>query len=249
MSNSTASKHQIAPSSFDFELTARLHSVCSEDYYEYNEACFHCSGDPTVAFYVLGVVLALAVLVVLVLYKYREKIKSTSGVGSTLKILLAFSQIVWSMQEVFDLKFPPVFKWFVRYVMSWFSLQFLNALVGLECVLHNTYYDNLVLKTTIPIVVTVMLGLVVAISWLRMAGGNETHEHHSKTKDMCLTCFLWMTFLILSSISSDLFLLFSCEHFDDGSIQLKRLVPNFRLLLKGAVGLTHVQWFPQWQLI
>ena len=98
----------------------------SQEYYEYNEACFHCSGDPTVAFFVLGVVLALVLLLAFVLVRYREKIKSTSGVGSTVKILLAFCQIIWSMQEVFDLKFPPAFKWFVRYVMSWFSLQFLK---------------------------------------------------------------------------------------------------------------------------
>ena len=180
----------------------------------------------------LGVVLALVLLLAFVLFRYREKIKSTSGAGSTLKILLAFSQIVWSMQEVFDLKFPPAFKWFVRYVMSWFSLQFLNALVGLECVLHNTYYDNLLLKTTVPILCTFMLVLVVAKSWASMASGYKTQERHNKTKDICLTMFLWMTFLILSSISSDLFLLFSCERFDDGSIQLKRLVLIFKPCLR-----------------
>ena len=209
------------PNAFLPHLLSFFPVLLSQNYYEYNEACFHCSEDPTVAFFVLGVVLALALLLAFVLFRYREQIKSTSGVGSTVKILLAFCQIVWSMQEVFDLKFPPAFKWFVRYVMSWFSLQFLNALVGLECVFHNTYFDNLALKTTVPIVFTVMLLLAVAKSWASMASGHKTQERHNKTKDICLTIFLWMTFLILPSISSDLFLLFSCESFDDGSIQLK----------------------------
>lgn len=160
----------------------------------------------------------------------RGKLVINSQFRSQAKIQLSFFQILASLQEVFDLTLPPGFQWFVDTIVSWCSLQILSSFVAFECMLDDSqtmYYEVVLIITLTPMFIALVLSGIVTASQMRTdrlrecEGDTEAVEAHNKIKKTCFTVFLWMTYLLVSSVSTTLFNLFPCENFDDGTSRLK----------------------------
>ena len=109
------------------------------------------------------------------------------------------------MKEVFSLRYPEGFESFVNHVVSWLSLEILGSLTGLECVVRNSFYDTLLIKTLVPIGILVILGGVVIGSRLRArhlvtqspeAEHGSISKRHDEVKKVCFVIVLWLTYLV-----------------------------------------------------
>ena len=85
-------------------------------------------------------------------------------------------------------------------VIGWLSLNVLSSLTGLECALDTSFYDKLLLETLLPVLVTFLLAISVAVHQIIInrriqSGGDlrEWSETHESFSDLCFTIFLWMT--------------------------------------------------------
>ena len=183
-----------------------LCEVCSENFYAYGDFCLSCEEDPSTAIWVL-VVLIVVILGGAGLLWWRHKRgkgtgneKSNRSSQSALKIILAFCIILYSMEHVFNLVYPSAFEDFVNSVIIWLSLNFLSSFTGLECALETSFYDQLLLETLLPVLVTFLLAISVVahqiITNRRIQSGGDLRgwsDTHKSFSDSCFTMFLWMT--------------------------------------------------------
>ena len=113
------------------------------------------------------------------------------------------------------------FQGFVEDVVSLLSLEILGSFVGIECMVRNSFYDAILISTLTPIGIALALIGVVAASHIRTDRGLATEEHHGKIKKVTFVLVLWLTYLVLATVSSALFSIYGCQEFDDGDLRLK----------------------------
>ena len=180
-------------------------NVCSDDYFAYENFCLAC--DTNFGFVILVIIVFGLIFggVLFLIWYFRDKLKGSVNLNfsrSTFKILLAFAQILYAVQHVFSLELPAGFEWFIAHVLSWLSLAVVSGFVGLECVMANSYYDNILIKTIGPILFTLFLSLILGGSQARaqsrgrrgiISWENKASQAHSKLKKLCTVIWLWMT--------------------------------------------------------
>lgn len=220
--------------------------MCATGFYLWQDACYSCDGEQSTTIWVL-----VLIIVVIGIFGFcgwwwratlinktkdiQETIESKiqkfaygAKVQSTVKILIAFTQIILGMEAVFNLNYPSVFADFVDTIFTWLSLSFITDLVGLECIADASFYDALLVETLVPIGILLVLWCAQHASRVRANLRLQNHpdergeieEGHRKNHKHCFTAALWLVYLILPSVSSRLFRLFACEPFDDGSTRL-----------------------------
>ena len=196
---------------------------CAEGYYGFETSCLHCGEESMLAIILFVVMAGIVVMFAVVLWVHKDQIKAklkgnNTRVASTAKILLSFCLILVAMQDTFNLTWPFEFSWFVYNIMAWLSLGFISSLAGLECVVENSFYDGILLKTLIPI----FIGLILAVIANVCSGASHKGPgDRNKVQEKCFTAALWLSYLILSSVSKSLFSIYNCESFDDGETMLK----------------------------
>ncbi|GMH57983.1 hypothetical protein TL16_g02514 [Triparma laevis f. inornata] len=121
------------------------------------------------------------------------------------KIMLSYWQVVGALAFNFDLGFPPLFSIiFMTFISSIVNLEFLNML-PLGCVMNTNYHDTLLSYTLIPFLIG--LCMIIAYRILKSKG-------NIGASNTVFGWFLFMTFLILPSVSTKILYTFACRDFD-----------------------------------
>jgi len=127
--------------------------------------------------------------------------------GPILKVLVSFYQVITMLPFVLDLTFPPVFTMVSNFFGSIVNLNFVT-LMPIGCIMQSDFHHVMMGYTLIPLAVGMVMGLAFGILKLR----SETKRLSNKI----FSAFLFMTFLILPSVSIQIFATFACREFDSG---------------------------------
>lgn len=120
------------------------------------------------------------------------------------KIMLSHWQVVGALAFNFDLGFPPLFSIFMTFISAIVNLEFLNML-PLGCIMNTNYHDTLLSYTLIPFLIG--LCMIIAYRILKSKG-------NIGASNTIFGWFLFMTFLILPSVSTKILYTFACRDFD-----------------------------------
>ena len=208
----------------------------STGYFPYGSDCMLCVANLPL---VIGFSVAIFVIIVLVSFAWSRTSSRSHGffyrLRNKFKILLSFSQILFSMTEVFVLSFPVVFESFLDNVLSLVSLSFVGDFVGIDCLVETNFYSKFLVQTLTPLAVCLVLGIVygralivehtknaaLQLSRVREEQAREAHrEERHESEVMVMSTVLLMTYIILPTVSVTIFNLFACESFDDGTRML-----------------------------
>ena len=114
-------------------------------------------------------------------------------------------------EHVLQVRFPPVFEQFGRWVSSVANLDALK-LVSFGCIVKTDYHLKLLYSTLTPIILSLLIFLYYRLN-LPHLGGDEKFHH----LDTCMAFFLAQTYLIFASVSTTLFKTFQCDRYGDDS--------------------------------
>jgi hypothetical protein len=129
-----------------------------------------------------------------------------------LKMCLSYLQISSGLSFAFDLQFPDMFTSLMNFVGNVVNLDFLS-LMPLGCVMPSNFYSTLVIYTAVPAI----LGLVMVLLYFRWRASGEIGKANT-----VFSWFLFMTFLVLPSVSTKIFTTFACKTFaSDYGVYLK----------------------------
>ena len=141
--------------------------------------------------------------------KYKVFMKAKGGI---LKVLFSYYQVMSMLPFVLDLSFPPVFRQISNLFGSVVNLNFI-ALMPIGCIKSSNFHHQMVVYTSVPFITG--LFMIIAYSILKR---NSTTI--SLSNEIFASFFL-MTFLVLPSVSIQIFSTFACREFDDGGRFLK----------------------------
>ncbi|GMI13746.1 hypothetical protein TrLO_g2474, partial [Triparma laevis f. longispina] len=122
------------------------------------------------------------------------------------KIMLSYYQIVGGISFSFAVNFPPMFTKLMSVVSSVVNVEFIN-MMPLGCVMKSSFHHTLLIYTLVPFFAGVAMMIAYAI--LKHSGRVEASNN-------VYGWFLFMTFLILPTVSTNLFSTFACHEFDSG---------------------------------
>ena len=121
--------------------------------------------------------------------------------GPIIKATFAYFQVAGSLAFVFGMRFPPIYTELMSLLGGIFSLDFITFMpVG--CITSTNFYNRLLFYTLTPIFIAVTLG--VCYKYARTV----------QRKNKIFEVFLAMTFVILPSVSVEIFSTFACHKFD-----------------------------------
>ncbi|GMH70768.1 hypothetical protein TL16_g05490 [Triparma laevis f. inornata] len=122
-----------------------------------------------------------------------------------MKIILSYLQVVGGLSFNFDIEFPLYFTKFVNLVSAIVNLEFLH-MMPLGCLFPFDYHKKLLLYTLFPLLISFIM--MVAYKILKS-------KKRVEASNTVFGWFLFMTFLILPSVSTKLFNTFACRIFDE----------------------------------
>jgi hypothetical protein len=140
-----------------------------------------------------------------------------------LKIVITTLQIVSEVPGNLNVQFPSRFKRFLN-VLNIANLN-LVGMMPMDCAGDYTFIDRLILTTTVPIGLTVLIFLVyqldvcVEMIILHLKHRNTAARIEMRTnrlKDKYITYFFFLTYLVLPSVSTTIFQMFLCTNVDPG---------------------------------
>ncbi|GMH50052.1 hypothetical protein TL16_g00680 [Triparma laevis f. inornata] len=136
--------------------------------------------------------------------KYKVLMKAK---GPILKVLVSYYQVMTMLPFVLDLNFSPVFTMVSNFFGSVVNLNFIS-LIPLGCIMPLDFHHQLVGYTAIPFII----GLIMIIAYSILKRNNATISLSNEI----FAAFLFMTFLILPSVSIQIFSTFAYREFDSG---------------------------------
>ena len=210
-----------------------LCGVCSPGYASIGSGsilkCVTCSGgdaNQTIASYSALLALLLAACVTLSRFaskksEERNELRRTGSSRRTLdridsaaekiedfqpyaKIFTSYLQIVAGLGFALDLAFPPLLTSIFEFFGSIVNLDFLN-LMPLGCLSTYDYHRSLVVTTASPVLLSAMMMI-----WYRALIG----ARKQKAANALFGWFLFLSFLVLPSVSTKIFYNFACNDFD-----------------------------------
>ncbi|GMH73473.1 hypothetical protein TrST_g4716 [Triparma strigata] len=136
------------------------------------------------------------------------------------KILVSFYQIVTSFESVLEIRFPPVYEKFMRWVSSTANLDALQ-LVRADCIVDTNFYTSLLAQTLLPIAISSLIFAVFVI--MKFTRGRNSRDRRARYRDFASSSFLTLTYLVFASVSKTIFDTFNCQQFgDDPTFYLAR---------------------------
>ncbi|GMI11382.1 hypothetical protein TrVE_jg4951 [Triparma verrucosa] len=125
--------------------------------------------------------------------------------GPVLKVLVSYYQVMTMLPFVLNLSFPPVFTTVSNLFSSVVNLNFIS-LMPLGCIMPSDFHHQMVGYTVIPLVI----GLIMIVAYAIL----KRYESTIPLSNEIFASFLFMTFLILPSVSIQIFSTFACRDFD-----------------------------------
>ncbi|GMI11479.1 hypothetical protein TrLO_g5191 [Triparma laevis f. longispina] len=141
--------------------------------------------------------------------KYNTFMKAK---GPILKVLLSYYQIVTMLPFVLDLKFPPIFTSLTDVFGSIVNLNFVS-LMPLGCIMQSDFHHQMIGYTLVPLIIGGLM--ILAYNFLKRKPSTVGLSNE------IFALFLFMTFLILPTVSIQIFSTFACRDFEDGTSYLK----------------------------
>jgi hypothetical protein len=155
--------------------------VCSDNYFLSSGKCQACSGGgvftPSVIIYVIGGLLFTVAFVYLKfghvftatqstlevrVRRWFDKIHSTLMVN--LKVIVSTYQIVGSTANSLSISMPQHFSSFTK-ALNFMSFNFSDTF-AMDCHYENTFIDDLLFNTLLPIGGSILIGLCFCMEWL-----------------------------------------------------------------------------------
>lgn len=108
--------------------------------------------------------------------------------------------------------YPSVYETFVSHInvvnlnMSW--------ILSAGCLIDTNFYDSLLLSTIVPLVILAL----VAISRMVASGRSPVDDRMARSQihRRHASILLWVSFLVYSTVSSNILQTFACDHIDNG---------------------------------
>ena len=141
--------------------------------------------------------------------KYNTFMKAK---GPILKVLLSYYQIVSMLPFVLNLTFPPIFTSLTDIFGSIVNLNFVS-LMPLGCIMQSDFHHQMLGYTLGPLIIGGLM--ILAYKFLKRKPSTVGLSNE------IFALFLFMTFLILPTVSIQIFSTFACREFDDGTRYLK----------------------------
>ncbi|GMI14555.1 hypothetical protein TrVE_jg10526 [Triparma verrucosa] len=140
------------------------------------------------------------------------------------KIILSFLQILTEFESVLQIRFPDMFGDWTTWMSSMANLDMLR-LVSATCIVDTNFFSTLLAQTIFPILFSLLIfALPYFLSVARKSNnaGEQTEEQQltekekwKKQKDVAVSAFLLLTYMVCSSISVTIFDTFNCVQFSD----------------------------------
>ena len=127
--------------------------------------------------------------------------------GPILKVLVSYYQVMTMLPFILNLSFPPVFTMVSNLFGSVVNLNFIS-LMPLGCIMKSDFHRQMVGYTAIPFII----GLVMIVAYAIL----KRNKRSIPLSNEIFASFLFLTFLVLPSVSIQIFSTFACREFDGG---------------------------------
>ncbi|GMI05582.1 hypothetical protein TrVE_jg1080 [Triparma verrucosa] len=152
-----------------------------------------------------------------VAYKRKTGSKSFRSLQTKFKILMTFYQITGQFESLLVIEFPPIFAGFMRWVTYVFSFDAFRFF-SLGCFMEVNFFTKLVVFTVAPLFLAGAIFLFFLFRLTLVAGDSEAVQ---RSRDNLYHRFLFLTYIIFSSVSMTIFETFNCvQHGDDKTYYL-----------------------------
>ncbi|GMH76607.1 hypothetical protein TrLO_g8011, partial [Triparma laevis f. longispina] len=140
------------------------------------------------------------------------KIKSnfTRAARTKFKILASFVQIVSSYENVLDIRFPPMYEDFSRFISSIANLNALQ-LGSVDCFVSTSFYTKLLFSTLIPLIMCLCIYMYMVIAKCC----SKSQARKRVIQNNCVELYFGLSFLVFASVSTTIFDTFNCKTFGD----------------------------------
>ncbi|GMI19452.1 hypothetical protein TrCOL_g8292 [Triparma columacea] len=208
-------------------------NICRPGYSKSVEGlCEAC--DKTFVIPIESMVLMVSMLLVFVMIAYflrrrnlkklakrkvkRDERSSMNQIRTKSKILTSFYQILSGYESALQIRFPPVFEKFTRWLSSVANLDALQ-LVKADCLMETSFYTRLLFSTIAPLLLTLLIFLYMFMA--RTFTPKEKVLRRKQIRNNCIEAFLGLTYLVFASVSTTIFETFNCVQFGDDETRVK----------------------------
>ena len=218
--------------------TGPLCNVCEDGYSRDTQGrCNKCGSIGILVNMILSSVFAFIIIFIIIVYVFRKAIIKMLGKyfhrleerlermnwnkhRTKVKIIIAFIQITSGIPALLSVEFHPAFHEFLS-VMSYFTMGFI-ASIDLGCYFSYNFYTTLRVSTLIPPSIMIVIDIYLRTKTFLAERENKASPAYSyKIRNIDRKkCFLYISFFVFSTISTQVFQTFVCERFEDGKSYL-----------------------------
>ena len=136
------------------------------------------------------------------------------------KIIIAFIQITAGLTALLSVDFHPAFNSFLD-VMAYFTFGFFTT-IDLGCYFSYNFYTAMRVSTLVPPGIMVLIDIFLKFkSFLAVRANSVSPSYSYKVRNVDRKrFFLYISFFVFSTISTQVFQTFVCEEFEDGKSYL-----------------------------
>ena len=127
------------------------------------------------------------------------------------KIMVSFFQIMTSFEGILEVRFPPIFEKFSRWISSTVNLDALQ-LGRADCIMKTNFYSTLLVQTITPLALSVIIFVTFQVCkniW------GKTKKKRAQFRDFASSAFLTVAYVVFASVSTTIFDCFNCSKFGD----------------------------------
>lgn len=218
--------------------TGPLCNVCEDGYSRNSQGgCQKCGSIGVVVHTVVGVTFGLILVFIVVVYIFRKVIIKKLGMvfhrledrldrmnwnkhRTKVKIIIAFIQITAGIPSLLSVDFHYAFNSFLDF-MGYFTFGFFTA-IDLGCYFQYNFYTALRISTLVPPTFMVFIDIFLKFKTFLAVRANSVSPSYSyKVRNVDRKrFFLYISFFVFSTISTQIFQTFVCEEFEDGKSYL-----------------------------
>ncbi|GMH79533.1 hypothetical protein TL16_g08176 [Triparma laevis f. inornata] len=140
----------------------------------------------------------------------RTKSNFTRTVRTKFKILASFVQVISGYKNILNIRFPPAFEGFSRWLSSLVNLDALK-LGSVDCFVATSFYTKLLFSTLMPLFMVACIFLYMSVA----KGCAKDPQKKRRIHNNSIELFLGLTFLVFASVSTTIFDTFNCKVFGD----------------------------------
>jgi hypothetical protein len=218
--------------------TGPLCNVCEDNYSRNAQGgCDKCGSIGVIVNTILGISFGFILILFVVIYIFRKVIIRKLGTyfhrfedrldrmnwnkhRTKVKIIIAFIQITAGIPALLSVDFHPAFNNFLN-VLGYFTFGFFTT-IDLGCYFSYSFYTSLRVSTLIPPGFMVLIDTFLRLkSFMAVRANSVSPSYSYKVRNVDRKrFFLYISFFVFSTISTQVFQTFVCEEFEDGKSYL-----------------------------